>query len=105
MIDFIKKWVLKEKVLAAHCVKTLMLSIPPRVPSNDKNQRLGLVSKELGAHKSGEKQDQAEQARVSKRQTNAAVIDDLNLSKDSESQFTTDTQYAAKIAMEMGGMT
>lgn len=29
VIEFIKKWVSKEKVLITNCVKTFILSIPP----------------------------------------------------------------------------
>ena len=110
VIEFIKKWVAKEKVLIAHCVKTLIASsgtIPSEpaqtgVSSNEKSQIN--LTKDIAAKKNLEKYAQRGGAKRQNHRAHGAIIDNLNMSKESQ-QFTVDAKYAAKMAIEMGGMT
>ena len=111
MIEFIKKWVAKEKVLIAHCVKTLIASSGPMpsepapaagVSSIEKNQIY--LTKDIAAKKNLEKYAQRGGAKRQNHRAHGAIIDNLNISKESQ-QFPVDAKYAAKMAIEMGGMT
>ena len=88
VIEFIKKWVAKEKVLIAHCVKTLIGSGPipstlaTGVSSIEKSQIY--LTKDIAAKKNLEKYAQRGGAKRQNHRVHGAIIDNLNMSKESQ---------------------
>ena len=109
VIEFIKKWVSKEKVLISHCVKQLVSPEVQAAAAKEESSKLDdaniYVTKDLAARKNREQYASRVHNKDSRqnRGRGGAGVENLNSSKESE-DFA-DGAYIARAAIEIGGMT